>query len=1351
MTLTKRPYRLLMLFFFTVLLFSAVISAAECSKTKLCATGCCSSAGYCGTTKDHCGKGCLSTCDFKLECDKSNPCKGNACCSKYGHCGLGPDFCGKDCVAGCDAKGECDPGGFGSKFANHTKCPLNVCCSKHGYCGTTKDFCGKKTVNRPSCSAKGPMRRVVGYIEGWASTRSCDSFRPSNIPDGVYTHINFAFASIDPKTFQIVPASSKDPALYRELTRKKKIDPKLKVFIAIGGWAFNDPGPTVTTFSDIARSDANQRTFIKSLISFMATYGFDGIDIDWEYPAADDREGREEDFANLPKFLSNIKSALKQSGERNGLSIAIPASYWYLQHFDLEKISKYVDHFNVMSYDFHGAWDTPKSWLGNHLNSHTNLTEIKEAFDLLWRNDVDPNQVNMGLAFYARTFTASSSSCMSPGCLFDAGGPAEPCTDAVGVMSNPEIMRKLGGKIGSGDLDKAAAIKTLKFGTTWLTYDDVDTWKLKLDFARSQCLGGAMVWAISQDTSDGKFSKQLQEATGYKSKGVTTFNSTKSLGGGVFIETTESEANADVSDEQCRWTNCRETCPSGWSTVLRRDPYRTSSSEIMMDGTACGGNGIRTFCCPPKEQPFCQWLFHNNGACKPGCPYDDMVEVASTKLTCDKGKAQVACCRGDTPALDVYRQYKWYGKESECAIDQGEKQCGWSSKFDSQFVTSWSGSGGQVCYDSHGKQGDRPLCENTRDETKPHFSNCIWSDDYYVGRKDTVTTGTCNSNCPKGMVKVTLQSENNNCNKGTSAYCCDVTASYDFTDIKDDELEVSFKEWAKKPTCPNLGGLAGEKLSSRSLGNMAFDVGEQLSELVERDDALLTVPFGMTILLAFQRIMTSPPGSRNTRDLQDLIRTYITPKWAHITVAYIAGMLWEIRDDVKTTLITAWNFICNMDAEEKEAKRIANLPSSSRFCHIPSLNTYDPGSLEDPRGKSSVTEIFGPIGPIGGVGGVGDLKFPFNEMKWSTEWLKDDALEKRAKTYGSARPFTVECPGGNPKWVIKSMSYPSGDNGDHLAEKSGDKKKYYVDNLGSCVSAIVMDNGHSKDGNKYISEHILELQSVPMFMEYTMGIQKRLQTRLSRSGLPIKAPFNPDSSRLLPCTFWVNDFQYGFAEWNNKYGTTTPTAALFALLGSTQNSEHMVNTESKFNGKKGALWEFKEPVGGATWNDQYAAVDDTTVLHAFEQLILVEQVFPYLAKPGIQDKLLGAHQDVTAFLDEYEELYRKQHPTAVHMGLSDMWRNFMTELLTKMKDWAEEWLKFRIDIMVQDWTAEHARREAVARAYTVAGDPKAAAAAAAAQASLRYLRDAEKHSQQYSSFVASFDPSIFQTTPDRDT
>ena len=141
-------------------------------------------------------------------------------------------------------------------------------------------------MSHKTCKKDNGNARVVGYYEGWATTnRPCNVFLPEQIPVGVYTHINFAFAVIDPKTFKIAPSAPTDINLYKRLTLLKQKDLALKVYIAIGGWAFNDPGPTATTFSDLAASVPRQKAFMESVLSFMSTYGFDGLDLDW-YVAA---------------------------------------------------------------------------------------------------------------------------------------------------------------------------------------------------------------------------------------------------------------------------------------------------------------------------------------------------------------------------------------------------------------------------------------------------------------------------------------------------------------------------------------------------------------------------------------------------------------------------------------------------------------------------------------------------------------------------------------------------------------------------------------------------------------------------------------------------------------------------------------------------------------------------------------------------------------------------------------------------------------------------------------------------------------------------------------------------------
>lgn len=85
------------------------------------------------------------------------------------------------------------------------------------------------------------------------------------------------------------------------------------------------------------------------------------------------------------------------------LLVTLPSSYWYLQHFDIVKIAKTIDWFNMMSYDLHGTWDSTNKWIGPIVQAHTNLTEIDLALSLLWRNDIDPSQVVLGLGFYGRS------------------------------------------------------------------------------------------------------------------------------------------------------------------------------------------------------------------------------------------------------------------------------------------------------------------------------------------------------------------------------------------------------------------------------------------------------------------------------------------------------------------------------------------------------------------------------------------------------------------------------------------------------------------------------------------------------------------------------------------------------------------------------------------------------------------------------------------------------------------------------------------------------------------------------------------------------------------------------------
>lgn len=119
------------------------------------------------------------------------------------------------------------------------------------------------------------------------------------------------------------------------------------------------------------------------------------------------------------------------------------------------------------------------------------MTEIEAALDLLWRNDVEPSKVVLGLGFYGRSFTLKDASCNTPGCAFTGGAKAGECTGQSGILSNDEIQRIIKAKNISSTLDTKAAVNYFTWDSNqWVSYDSAETLKMKMDYAHSLCLAG---------------------------------------------------------------------------------------------------------------------------------------------------------------------------------------------------------------------------------------------------------------------------------------------------------------------------------------------------------------------------------------------------------------------------------------------------------------------------------------------------------------------------------------------------------------------------------------------------------------------------------------------------------------------------------------------------------------------------------------------------------------------------------------------------------------------------------------------------------------------------------------------
>ncbi|KAL8729755.1 MAG: hypothetical protein Q9181_004891 [Wetmoreana brouardii] len=593
--------------------------------------------------------------------------------------------------------------------------------------------------------------RRIGYYELFnVHERQCDKIYPEDLEVAPLTHINLAFVLFD-SSYKMIDT---DGELISRVTFLKSRYQGLRVNVAIGGWAFNDP-PTQTLFSDMASSRVNRQVFVGSLVSFISKYGLDGVDIDWEYPAATDRGGKPADTQNFILLMSEIREAFDAANPAWESTVTVPTSYWYLRGFDVTGLQDYVDWFNVMSYDLvglpsHGMWDQHNKFTGPYLQGHTNITEIEQGLDLLWRNGVGPNKVVMGFAFYGRSFTMSDASCSKPGCTFSTSGQPGSCTNTGGILSYSEVSSRNNSLDVHTFYDPKSTVKYNVYnGNQWISYDDQQSFFDKKKYLTSRCLGGLMIWAIDQDNQNhdalsgllGDFSSSQLEGGSLDDKSAAALSSAFGAytGQNCFVTPTCTDGTDGQKQKD-------QVCPSGTMSVsTAHSPLQAPKHDLH--GT-CDEGWFRYICCPTKAMPKnCKW----NGApersafgCSGSCSKtqillntDDYVDDKGVG-SCYSGHRSLCC--DSTEVLD--RCY-WTGCQgplnpadpAKCDHPDDEYQ---TSRFDQD--------NGSPCSDAYVSPVDGAVGSPLVDRFKRGFccpkgkgyKKCNWSNDPQVSEADGV-------------------------------------------------------------------------------------------------------------------------------------------------------------------------------------------------------------------------------------------------------------------------------------------------------------------------------------------------------------------------------------------------------------------------------------------------------------------------------------------------------------------------------------------------------------------------------------------------------------------------------------
>ena len=341
-----------------------------------------------------------------------------------------------------------------------------------------------------------PNYIVGGYIGSW----NLNSNTPVDTPFNKLTHLFYSFADVTSTGTVQLPQDGTATGDIAKLQQIKAQNPNLKIMLSIGGATEND-------FSSAAATVLSRANFAQSAIQLMKTNGFDGLDIDWEYPQANEDN-------NYIQLLAQLRTQINQASQNDGkqylLTTALSGSPYQLSASDyggnpydfspqdLKATSDYVDFINVMSYDYHGPWENTtnhQSALYKSTNDNTyNAAKVNTnwAIQHYLSAGVPATDIVLGIPLYGRTWTGVNAG--SNNGLFQQGtGSSE--------LTYRELYNLLGTNGYQSFWDNSAKVPYIYSSQTkvFSTYENNQSILGKTDYVKQQGLGGAFFWEITQD------------------------------------------------------------------------------------------------------------------------------------------------------------------------------------------------------------------------------------------------------------------------------------------------------------------------------------------------------------------------------------------------------------------------------------------------------------------------------------------------------------------------------------------------------------------------------------------------------------------------------------------------------------------------------------------------------------------------------------------------------------------------------------------------------------------------------------------------------------------------------------